>query len=412
MMKFGKHPLLALTAFFSFAGSEIAAAPDNLLFPVENPYSLAGAIGSRFGAAIGSDGKLFYVGAPEYTPGEFLARRGIIGSFSSTSSSLIAEYPHRAPYVPGSRAGTAIAANKKFLVYGSPGFDTTEMDPPTGGITFKGLGKLIYPDNDLELGEGGDELGSSAAIYKNVIVAGSPGSLSNRGNAVIVHIGAETFSSLSLKDVFTGFEAGDFAGMSVGISKNYIAVGCPGRTIDGQTSAGAVEVFNAKTFAHAGTLNNPSPEEGDMFGKALVVGGKLISVGAPYADRKNGPHKQINSGIVYQFKGGTTFTLTREIKPRNHSPEGHFGSSMAILGGLMLVGAPNDSEAADGDGTAYLISFKKGEVIRQVSSPNPVNGGRFGEGLAVMKGGRYVVGAPGETDSEGNAVGRAYVFKK
>src|SRR5438132_10755276 len=86
---------------------------------------------------------------------------------------------------------------------------------------------------------------------------------------------------------------------------------------------------------------------------------------------------------------------------------GHFGSSVAVNEGdpIVVVGAPLEKAGvAVNAGNAYVLDTSTGSIIT-LTDPNLESKGYFGTSVAVS-GTTVVVGAPGEDASAGNA----YVF--
>ncbi len=111
------------------------------------------------------------------------------------------------------------------------------------------------------------------------------------------------------------------------------------------------------------------------------------------------------------FSNGLTYNLVVELKSPNEEPGGRFGRTVGgvpdVNGdgiGDVVVGARNeDAGEIRNAGRAYLFDGSNGELIWTFSSPNPEEGGRFGNmvsGLRDMNGngsGDVFVGTSGES---------------
>ena len=93
------------------------------------------------------------------------------------------------------------------------------------------------------------------------------------------------------------------------------------------------------------------------------------------------------------------------------APDGQFmdmfGSSLALDGDLLLVGAAMTSEDSFWDGVAYVFQYHQGSWVDQLRLTPPEDGGFgdfFGSSVAV-NGDTYLISAPNEF---GNAV---YVYE-
>jgi choice-of-anchor B domain-containing protein len=128
------------------------------------------------------------------------------------------------------------------------------------------------------------------------------------------------------------------------------------------------------------------PSAGQQFGTSTAVHGDTILAG----DGRS----QIRPGVVYlfgQISGGEWAETGRVTAPENDGSVDGFGSSMAVHGNLMLVGAP-------GKKTIYLYK-NTGSTWSLISTvSNPATG--FGEVVALSND-TAVVSNPGTADDPG-----------
>jgi hypothetical protein len=89
-----------------------------------------------------------------------------------------------------------------------------------------------------------------------------------------------------------------------------------------------------------------------------------------------------------------------------------FGTSVAVDGDTLVVGAPGVDDPTGNAGAAYVYLYVEGKwVLRQTLHPDEVHASEsFGYGVAIS-GDLMVVGARGYDEPEGNA-GAAYVFRR
>ncbi|MCL4854845.1 MAG: PQQ-binding-like beta-propeller repeat protein, partial [Bryobacteraceae bacterium] len=115
------------------------------------------------------------------------------------------------------------------------------------------------------------------------------------------------------------------------------------------------------------------PQFDTEFGKTLAVDGDLVVIGAPRTDT----HQTIfREGLVYVYSLSTGELVT---SLRNPDPESltHFGSSVAISGNTVVVGAPGGQNV----GTAYVFNATTAELLQQWESP--IGSRSFGGRLAI-----------------------------
>lgn len=80
-------------------------------------------------------------------------------------------------------------------------------------------------------------------------------------------------------------------------------------------------------------------QQSDQMGRSVAISGDWAAAGAPYAsDIVDG------SGAVYIFhRIGTTWVETQRLKASDPSSSGTFGTSVAMSGNTLAIGAPGDS---------------------------------------------------------------------
>jgi hypothetical protein len=297
----------------------------------------------------------------------------------------------------------------------------------------------------------GHNFGSSVAISGETVVVGAPGEGSNAtgvngdqtsnlslwsGAAYIFVRSGSTWSQQAyLKASNTG-EA-DWFGASVAISGETVVVGAYSEDsnangVNGdQTSNSADFSGAAYVFVRSGTswsqqayLKPSNAEAQDYFGLSVAISGETVVVGAPYEDSKaneiNG--NQTNnlapgSGAAYVFvRTGSDWSQQAYLKASNTGESDSFGSSVAISGETVVVGARNESSNATGvngnqsnnlapySGAAYVF-VRSGTSWSQQAYLKSSNTGvqyYFGSSVAIS-GETVVVGELGVS-------GAAYIF--
>jgi hypothetical protein len=125
-------------------------------------------------------------------------------------------------------------------------------------------------------------------------------------------------------------------------------------------------------------------------------------VGAPYADSITGV---LYTGAAYVFtKVGSTWTEQAELNASDAAVSDGFGSSVAISGTTVVVGAPGH----DVDGAAYVFTESAGVWTQraELTAPDVIGEGTVKFGYSVLTSGSAVmVGATGA-----HATGAVYVY--
>ena len=200
-----------------------------------------------------------------------------------------------------------------------------------------------------------------------------------------------------------------YFGESIAISNSVLAVGAPDADDNGQYS-GNVEVFqfDGEDWDNGMKLTAADAQTHDHFGNSVAVDGNTVIVGA--IGGKN--YAGINTGSVYvHHVSGNTWTQF-EINPQDGQPHADFGSSVAIDGDYLVVGAQWGSTYISGAGAAYIYKYDgvSWQFQQKLNDPNSLIYGRFGSSVAIS-GDVIVVGAPGTYSMSGTQYGSAYVYR-
>ena len=266
---------------------------------------------------------------------------------------------------------------------------------------------------------------------------------------------------------------GDIFGNSVAISGDTIAVSAVNEdstttsiingsdlssTNNAGNNNGAVYVFtrSGSTWSHQAYLKAPNNSNEDYFGSSVAISGDIIAVSAIYEDSTttsiiNGSDLSgtndsgTDNGAVYVFtRTGSTWSHQAYLKAPNNSNDDYFGSSVAISGDTIAVGAPGEAStttsiingsdlsstnnAGNNNGAVYVFTRSGSTWSHQayLKAPNNSNLDVFGNSIAIS-GDTIAVGANNEdstttsiingsdlssTNNAGNNNGAVYVFTR
>ena len=137
-----------------------------------------------------------------------------------------------------------------------------------------------------------------------------------------------------------GAESDSF-GASLAIGGDVLVIGAPNATIDGRQGAGAVYIFLRDLQLDPWIEHKRiAPDDGDFKSSemCIAIDGETLVVGAPYNTLD-----KFQEGAVYIFErntgGDDNWAQVAKLTNLSVGFGGHFGSSIAIQGGLLAVGA-------------------------------------------------------------------------
>ena len=270
--------------------------------------------------------------------------------------------------------------------------------------------------------EAQDRFGYSVAISGDTVVVGAIGedssatgidstpneSASSAGAAYVFTRSGSTWSQQAyLKASNTG--AQDRFGLSVAVSGDTVVIGAyqedssttgVGGNQNDETAfnAGAAYVFtrSGSTWSQQAYLkasntgggNQFSSTPGDNFGWSVAISGDTVVVGA-YLEDSSAPgidstpnESATDAGAAYVFtRSGSTWSQQAYLKASNTGAYDYFGTSVAISGDTVVVGAPDEDSSAtgvDGDqslnnasasGAAYLFTLPTAATAPLVTAP-------------------------------------------
>jgi hypothetical protein len=247
----------------------------------------------------------------------------------------------------------------------------------------------------------------------------------------------------------------DQFGVSVAVSGDTVVVGASaedssttGVTVSGTPNESASDAGAAYVFVRSGTtwsqqayLKADQVTAGDLFGGSVAVSGDTVVVGASAEDGSttgvNSTANELasNAGAAYVFvRSGTMWTQQAYLKAGNTGANDSFGTSVAVSGDTVVVGAISEDsgttgvnstpdESASGAGAAYVFA-RSGTAWSQqayLKAHQVTTYDQFGHAVAVS-GDTVVVGAYGENSSttgvtvngtpneSADLAGAAYVF--
>ncbi len=285
----------------------------------------------------------------------------------------------------GDQFGNSVAVDGETVVVGAYAHDGTKgvayvfSKPGTGWASATETAKLTAGG-----AESGDEFGYSVAVDSNTIVVGASGddgtALKFTGSAfVFVMPGSGGWVSTSTAAKLTASTRGDddYFGRSVAIDGDTIVVGADEaeNTVDGsQVKTGAAYVFTKPgtgwaTDTETAKLTASDSAATDKFGYAVAVDSDTVVVGAYGNDSSRG------SAYVFTkpASGWDDGTEAAQLTASDRATNDRFGSSVAVDGGTVVVGAQNNETAyvfdiVDWEDIAGSNAATKSHIVRRLTN--------------------------------------------
>ncbi|MDF9744523.1 FG-GAP repeat protein [Natrinema salsiterrestre] len=262
--------------------------------------------------------------------------------------------------------------------------------------------KLIADD-----GESGDAFGNSVALDGNTILIGAPG----HGSAYIFSYANGSWTQQA--ELTTGDINGDFFGYSVALDGDTALIGA---SRDGEPNGR--RAGSAYIFTHSGGDWNQQaklvPNDGDSrdwFGQRVALENDTAVIGAPHDEDPNGDL----SGSAYIFtRSNGNWSQQTKLTPNDGDQDDIFGSSVAIDGNTVLIGAQgNENPNGDSAGSAYVFIRSNGDWIQEekLVADDGDSIDLFGYSVALDSE-TALIGAEGDEDPNGVRAGSAYVFTR
>lgn len=401
----------AINAGVVYVYDLVSATPLEPYLTLTNPEPAAY---ENFGRSVSISGTRVIIGTPQENTGTNRSGSAYIYELESVNPAVPEITLHNPEPSYIGNFGWSVAISGSLVVVGALNDDTGAAR--AGSAYVYDLSRTIPSEPILTLNNPtpgvDDYFGSSVAISGNRLVIGAFGdseAAPDAGTAYVYDLtrGDPSVPCATLMQPRTGAFARGRFGISVGISGNWVVVGADEDSTSAHFSgiAYVYDLASATPQFPVLILTNPTPVFNDHFGSSVAISGSGIIVGAPNDDIFG---SDSGSAYLYDLVSATprvpAWTLRSSLPARFDG----FGRSVAISGTHLVVGAPWDASGAQNSGRAYLYSLTNTTTSMPVlwlTNPAPAELSNFGSAVAISE--TYVVvGAPGAA----YVGGCAYVF--
>ena len=369
----------------------------------------------RFGCDVDIQGDRIVVGAEYNRPIAIGTQTGSAYVFELVSGAWqeLAQLTPNPP-VPKGTFGHAVALDGSTIAVGAPA--VAQSVPGGKGVVYvytkSGTSWLqqavIDPADALAVGFGWD-----LALDGDTLLIGAKDAGTGSTGLAYVYVRSGTTWTQQAKLGASDATHDNSFGYSVAL-KGDTAIVCAGRADGVQTETGAAYLYQRsgvswneaqKIFASDGNIQ-------DWFGIAVDYDGSTIAIGAVYCDTG-----AVNAhGAVYTFaKSGTQWVEQQKIRPKGYGQNEIAGCSVAVDGGALAFGAPNEPQTpgfvhlATRSGSTWLQHLKISSNDNWCVPGNPCIPAQLGSAIA-LQGSRVVAGAPVAEVAGLAQLGAVYVF--
>ncbi len=203
--------------------------------------------------------------------------------------------------------------------------------------------------------------------------------------------------------------SGDFFGGSVAVDGDVIVVGATGRdTFAADDGAAYVFRWNGASWVQQVQVKSSDPDQFASFGSSVAISGDFVVVGA-HLDRTSG----VFFGSAYTFHwNGTVWTSKTKLLAFDRAMGDLFGTSVSISGTSIVVGAPGDDSASLlNTGSAYVYGWNGTAWVhkQKIVAFDAAATDELGESVAIS--GDLIVAGSRLDDDFGSNSGSAYAFR-
>jgi hypothetical protein len=387
-----------------------AASPAVPVLHLDNPD----AAGTNFGHAVALSGDRVAVGACQIAAGADGSRAHVFDLSAGDPAVPVLSLADPTP-ATNEQFGFAVGLSGDHLLVSAPLDDAAGLD--SGAVFAYDLGAATPGTPVATLRDStpaaGDQFGISLSISGNLAAIGAhldDDGASDSGSVYVFDLASAAPEAVIAAIDNPGPQSGDEFGRAVALDGTRLLVGAHSDS-SGSNNSGTAYGFELSSGTPATpvlTIQNPSPPSGEEFASAVAISGSRVAAGSSRDD----PFAS-NSGSVAVFDFTSPTPTLPALVLHNPSPamNDYFGDSLAASGSLLAVSAHQDDTGASNAGSVYVYDLASATPTvpwRVLHNPAPQTQDEFGEALA-MSGSRLVVGAP-KNDSGAVNAGTVYVF--
>lgn len=374
--------------------------------------------GAQFGNAVAVNGNTMVVGAR--FDGTTASQAGAAYIYRLNNGTWTQEAVLLAPDgAVADKFGYSVAISGETIVVGAYQDDTGFADGGSAYVFVRSGSTWTFQQKlTPAIMAASDEFGNAVGITGDSIIVGAHfadlPSNSDAGAAYVFQRSGTVWTELQKLTPTAGTNGpigGDNFAESVAMSGGQAVIGASGDDSP-QTAAGAVYVFTESggLYGLQQKLTISNGTNGDRFGSSVAIEGNALVGGAREYSPAVG-QSAFGAAYIYEFNGSTWISQGR-LTASDGAVADRFGWSVAVSNNVIAIGAREDDTTAGADaGSAYIFARVGNgwSETQKIAPTDPVNGDRFGSGVALSFG-NLVVGAAEKQLTAPNGQGAAYYF--
>ena len=372
-----------------------------------------GASGELFGGSIALDGDTAIVGARVHRVGATIGQGAAYVFVRHAGAWALQKELIADDGTELDQFGAAVAIDGDTALVGAP-YDDISVRPDQGsayvftrsGTTWTQLPKLTDFNGDDR-----DQFGRAVAVSGDKIVIGVPlRGNDDSGTVLAFKNGARGWEQINGFEPYLSTANAHF-GTSVALDGDRAIAGATlGLFEPGPDRRAAYAAYFDGDWNQIWQLGSPVGSASDRFGYAVSLDGNRALVGAFQADAT-----AVDQGAGYLFElRAARHNEEQKLTAFDGAERDHFGRAVALSGDTLVIGAPEDDlNVAQDQGSAYLFTRSEGRWIfrfKIVAADGDAND-HFGSSLAVS-GDTLAIGAPGADNGTAFGMGAVYVYAR
>ena len=311
--------------------------------------------------------------APDATSSNYFAKLVAVSgnNLSLVSNTGVYSYDIFAdrPYVPSMSTNISVTESLGTTIYTVPfstNVDASEISYSLSGVD---ADKFTIADKTLRSNSVLDfESPTDADLDNSYMLTLTLEDLSGRVNAYDLNISVVDevyFEDAKLKANDADYS--DYLGNGVAIEGNYVITGASQEDANGEYNAGSAYLFARGldgTMTQVSKLSASDGSSYDYFGSSVAISGEYVVVGAESADGVVG-----SSGAAYLFKINSDNTTTQlaKLSADDGASGDDFGFSVAMSGDYIVVGAHSDDDLGTTSGSVYVFKKDVNDNVSQIA---------------------------------------------